>query len=139
SPRLAATLVSAEGEALLETHRRQIAVLSCRLPGFSALAESIAPEDVLGVLREFYALVGELGRAYELGACSFDEDHLRVLFNDPLPCDDPAGAAVRFGLAARARVQSALVDWHRRGLALDFAAGVDYGYATLGTIGFEGR
>jgi adenylate cyclase len=45
SPRLAEVLVSAEGEALLESHRRQIAVLSCQLRGFAVFAETTAPEE----------------------------------------------------------------------------------------------
>jgi adenylate cyclase len=38
SARLADLLVSAEGEALLDSHRRQIAVVACRLHGFAELA-----------------------------------------------------------------------------------------------------
>ena len=48
SPQIAELLVSAEGEALLESHRRQIAVVCCQLPGFAALADTTAPEEVLG-------------------------------------------------------------------------------------------
>jgi CheY-like chemotaxis protein len=35
APQVAELLVSAEGEALLESHRRQISVVCCQLPGFS--------------------------------------------------------------------------------------------------------
>jgi len=44
APQVADLLVSAEGEALLESHRRQIAVVCCQLPGFATLADATAPD-----------------------------------------------------------------------------------------------
>jgi DNA-binding CsgD family transcriptional regulator len=64
---------------------------------------------------------------------------MTVLFNDPLPTDDPAGAAVRVALAMRETLRELVATWRREGHALDFGIGVDVGYATLGTIGFAGR
>jgi DNA-binding CsgD family transcriptional regulator len=67
------------------------------------------------------------------------EDRLTVVFNDPLPSDDPAGQAVRLGLATRERIADLIRDWRRAGYALEFGIGIDIGYATLGNIGFAGR
>src|SRR5581483_7382942 len=55
---VAELLVSAEGEALLESHRRQIAVVACHLPGFGALAETSAPEEALTVLHAYHEAIG---------------------------------------------------------------------------------
>jgi class 3 adenylate cyclase len=62
-----------------------------------------------------------------------------VLFNDPLPTEDPAGQAVRLALAMRERMVELLQRWRKVGYELDFGVGIDLGYATLGTIGFEGK
>ena len=62
-----------------------------------------------------------------------------VLFNDPLPCPDPAARAVRMAIAMRERVAELAAGWRRRGHELGFGVGIAQGYATLGTIGFEGR
>jgi DNA-binding CsgD family transcriptional regulator len=62
-----------------------------------------------------------------------------VFFNDPLPVDDPAGEAVRLALAVRERLAEQIATWRRRGYGLGFGMGIDLGYATLGTIGLEGR
>ncbi|MBV9172554.1 MAG: response regulator, partial [Chloroflexi bacterium] len=64
SPQVADLLISTEGETLLETHRRQIAVVSCSLPGFRALAETSAPEEVVGLLSEYYLAVGNISFGY---------------------------------------------------------------------------
>jgi adenylate cyclase len=139
SPQIAELLVSAEGEALLESHRRQIAVVCCQLPGFAALADTTAPEEVLAVLRAYHEGLGSVIYGFEGTVGPLVEDRLTVLFNDPLPTDDPAGQAVRLALAMRERMTELLAGWRRAAYALDFAVGIDFGYATLGTIGFEGK
>jgi adenylate cyclase len=138
-PQVAELLISAEGEALLETHRRQIAVVSCRLPGFYALAEANAPEEAIAVLRAYHEALGEVVFGFEATVGTLVEDRVTVLFNDPLPTDDPAGQAVRAAMAFRERVAELLEIWRKAGLELDFGVGIDLGYATLGTIGLGGR
>ena len=139
SPQVAELLVSAEGEALLESHRQQIAVVCCQLPGFTALAETTAPEEVLAVLRGYHEALGSVIYEFEGTVGPLVEDRLTVLFNDPLPSEDPAGQAVRLALAMRERMSVLLAGWRKTGYALDFGVGIDMGYATLGTIGFEGK
>jgi DNA-binding NarL/FixJ family response regulator len=139
SPQVAELLVSADGEALLESHRRQIAVVCCQLPGFAALAETTAPEEVLAVLRAYHQGLGSVIHGFEGTVGPLVEDRLTVLFNDPLPTEDPAGQAVRLALAMRERIADLLAGWRKAGYGLDFSVGIDLGYATLGTIGFEGK
>jgi adenylate cyclase len=139
APQLADLIVSAEGESLLESHRREIAVLVCGLRGFTAFSETTEPEAVMRVLGEYYAAVGALSFEHEGTVSHFAGDGLTVFFNDPLPCADPAGQAVRLALAMRERVQELGALWRRRGHQLGLGVGIDLGYATLGTIGFEGR
>ncbi len=66
-------------------------------------------------------------------------DGIMVLFNDPLPCDDPAGDAVRLAIAMRARMTELSRQWKRLGYRLGFGVGISLGYATVGMVGFEGR
>jgi adenylate cyclase len=139
SPHLADLIVSAEGEALLEGHRRLIAVMCCRLPGFEALVEAAAPEDILTVLGEYHETLGEVIFEYEGTVGPLLDDRLTVYFNDPLPVDNPAGQAVRMALALRSHMEAVTAAWGKRGLSLDFARGLDLGYATLGTIGFSAK
>ena len=56
-----ADLVKAD-PSVLETHRREVAVLVCGLHGFAAFAETAAPEDVMAVLAEYHGAVGALDR-----------------------------------------------------------------------------
>ena len=127
------------GERLLESHRREVAVLFCDLRGFTAFSEIAEPEDVMGVLREFHAALGMLVHRFEATVGDFTGDGMMVFFGDPIPVPDPALRAVQLAVAMREASRELLQVWRRRGHDLGFSAGVSFGYATLGQIGFEGR
>jgi len=139
SPQLAELIVSSGDESLLESHRRQITVVCCDLRGFTTFAETAEPEELMGLLREYHAVLGKLIFAFEGTLERFTGDGLLVFFNDPVPCPDPAARAVRMAMAMRERVEQLCAVWRRRGNDLGFGVGVAMGYATLGKIGFEGR
>ena len=139
SPQLAELIVSSGDESVLESHRREITVVFCDLRGYTAFAETAEPEEIMGMLREYHAALGELIFCYEGTLERFAGDGLMVWFNDPLPCEDPAGRAVRMALAMRGRVDHLAAGWRKRGHELGFGVGIAQGYATLGRIGFEGR
>ena len=139
APQLAELIISAEGESLLESHRREITVLCCELEGFTAFEETTEPEAVMHVLREYYAAVGNLSFAFEGTLGHFAGSGLTVFFNDPLPCPDPAGRAVRLAIAIGEQMRELLTGWRKLGHELGLRMGIDLGYATLGTIGFERR
>jgi class 3 adenylate cyclase len=62
-----------------------------------------------------------------------------VLFNDPIPCPDPCKRAARMAVATRARLAEVATRWRASEHSLGFGVGIAHGFATLGTIGFEGR
>jgi class 3 adenylate cyclase len=67
----------------------------------------------------------------------FAGDGLMVLFNDPVPCPDPALRAVRLAVEMRKDVAALGMEWRRRGHAIGFGVGIAQGYATLGRVGFK--
>src|SRR5947209_8410646 len=138
APQIAETIVSSGGEAILESHRRDIVVLFCDMRGFTALAETAEPEDVMAVLREYHCALGPLIHRSEGMIDSFTGDGLIVIFNDPIPCPDPALRAVRLADMREAFASLARA-WTARGHEIGFGIGIAQGYATLGPIGFEGR
>jgi len=138
SPTLA-ELILTQGEEILESHRREIAVLFADLRGWTDFSATTEPEEVMGVIGSFHAAMGELILEYEATVGWFAGDGLMVWFNDPIPCPDPAAAAVRLAVAMREAMGELKAEWHRRGHELDFSVGIALGYATLGRIGFEGR
>ncbi len=104
APQLAETIIAAGGEAILERHRRDIVVLFCDMRGFTAFAETAEPEDVMAVLGEYHAALGPLIHRYEGTLDRFTGDGMLVVFNDPVPCPDPALRAVRLAVEMREAV-----------------------------------
>jgi len=62
-----------------------------------------------------------------------------VVFNDPVPVENPALQAVMMALEMRDAIGGLTDKWRRFGHDIGFGIGIAHGFATLGTIGFEGR
>jgi class 3 adenylate cyclase len=138
SPTLA-EVVMERGDSVLESHRRQLAVLFADLRGWTDFSAGTEPEEVMSVVGSYHAAMGELILKYEATVGWFAGDGLMVWFNDPIPCDDPAARAVRMAVEMREAMSALTAGWRKRGYELDFSIGVALGYATIGRIGFEGR
>jgi adenylate cyclase len=139
APQVAELISSRGGEELLAGHRAYISCLFCDLRGFTAFAETAAPEELFDVLRDYHGALGELIPTYEGTLEHFAGDGLMVFFNDPLPVANHELQAVRLALAAQERVAQLAQEWRRWGKELGLGIGIEAGYATLGRIGFEGR
>jgi class 3 adenylate cyclase/regulator of replication initiation timing len=138
-PQVADLIVASGTEKQLESHRREITALFCDLRGFTGFSESADPEDVMTLLRQYHAAIGEIIIKYSGTLERYAGDGVMVVFNDPVPVDNPALQAVRMALDMRAALGALIEKWRRLGHELGFGIGIAHGYATLGTIGFEGR
>jgi len=137
APQVAEMIVSSRDEAVLQNHRRDIAVLFCDVRGFTAFAETAEPEEVMGLLREYHDALEPLVHRYEGTLGHFQGDGLMVLFNDPLPCPDPAQRAVQLALDMQEAVAALAENWRKRDRHIGFGVGIAQGFATLGQVGFE--
>ena len=139
SPQVAELISSPAGEELLAGHRAYITCLFCDLRGFTAFAETAAPEELFEVLRAYHQTLGELIPAYGGTLEHFAGDGVMLFFNDPVEITDHGLQAIRLALAAQERVAELTQTWRRGGIQLGLGIGIEAGYATLGRIGFEGR
>jgi len=138
-PAVVDTVISSGSERMLSSHRALLGVLFCDIRGFTAFCETAEPEETIEVLQTYHEEMGRLINAHGAGVDHRMGDGIMVLFNDPLPCDDPAGDAVRLALSMRTRMAELSKQWKRMGYKLGFGVGVSLGYATVGMVGFEGR
>src|SRR5262249_9053562 len=112
-PQVADLIVASGTERQLESHRREITALFCDLRGF---------------------VIGEIIIKYSGTLERYAGDGVMVVFNDPVPVDNPALQAVRMALDMRAALGALIEKWRRLGHELGFGIGIAHGYATLGTI-----
>ena len=138
-PQVADLIVASGTEKQLESHRREITALFCDLRGFTGFSESSDPEDVMDLLRDYHAAIGKIVIKYSGTLERFAGDGVMVIFNDPVPVPNPALQAVSMALDMRVTLGALIERWRRLGHDLGFGIGIAHGFATLGTIGFEGR
>ena len=138
-PQVADLIVASGSEKQLESHRREITALFCDLRGFTGFTEGADAEDVIALLREYHAAVGEKIIKYSGTLERYAGDGVMVVFNDPVPVENPALQAVLMAIEMRDAIGGLTSKWRRFGHDIGFGIGIAHGYATLGTIGFEGR
>ncbi len=138
-PQVADLIVASGTEKQLESHRREITALFCDLRGFTGFTESADAEDVMALLRDYHAAIGEIIIKYSGTLERYAGDGVMVVFNDPVPVDNPALQAVLMALEMRGAIGTLTEKWRRLGHDIGFGIGIAHGFATLGTIGFEGR
>jgi class 3 adenylate cyclase len=139
SPQVADLIVTSGMERELESHRREITALFCDLRGYTGFTESADAEDVMALLREYHAAVGKIIFKYGGTLERYAGDGVMVVFNDPVPVENPALQAVMMAIEMRAALGELMEKWRRLGHEISFGIGIEHGFATLGTIGFEGR
>ncbi|WP_244554817.1 adenylate/guanylate cyclase domain-containing protein [Mesorhizobium prunaredense] len=132
-------VAAGNGDALLQSHRREVTVVFCDLRGFTAFAETAEPEEVMTVLAEYHSCLGEQIVRHEGTLERFVGDGIVVVFNDPLPCADHSERAVSMAAAMRDAIDGHSERWRKRDYLLGFGIGIARGHATIGRIGFDRR
>src|SRR5882724_9184816 len=138
SPQIAEKILS-EDDHLFKTHRREITIVFLDLRGFTAFSDNAEPEEVMDFLRHYHSEMGKLVFKFEGTLERFVGDGIVVIFNDPIPCEDHVHKAAQMAIEMRDRVKELRTAWRKKGYDLDLGVGIAAGYATLGTMGFEGR
>jgi adenylate cyclase len=139
SPQLADAIVCSGDDSILRSHRRQVAMFFADLRGWTSFVDTAEPEELMRVLGEFHATIGDLVSQFDATVGFLEGDGVQLFFNDPIEVPDAALRAVRLGCALREEMEELTPRWQKRGYDLDFGAGIALGYATCGEVGFEGR
>jgi class 3 adenylate cyclase len=114
-------------------------VIFCDLRDFTGFSSVAAPEEVMGLLQEYYEALGPIITLCEATLTCFMGDGVMLLLNAPVPCPDPAVRGVQMALDMQASVQALLSGWRARGYKVGFGVGLAKGPATVGRIGYESR
>ena len=88
SPQVAELISSKKGEELLVGHRAYISCLFSDLRGFTAFAETAAPEELFEVLGAYHELLGALIPTHKGTLEHFAGDGVMVFFNDPVAVEE---------------------------------------------------
>src|SRR5512134_429027 len=137
--RAVAEAIVAGGEELLEPHRREITAVFLDLRGFTSFTDRADPDQVMDLLSDYHAAMGNLVDRYGGTLEHFAGDGVMIFFNDPVPVQQPALKAVRMAIELQRAFEPIASAWGQRGHKVALGVGIAQGEATLGVIGFEQR
>jgi len=135
SPMVVDRLPADANELRLGGHRQEISVLFADLRGFTALGESLDPEDLVVVLNQYLSLAAQAVLTHEGTLDKFMGDAVMAIFNAPLPQDDHPLRAVRAALAIRQTVTNFHREQGKDIPHLHFGIGINTGESVVGNVG----
>jgi adenylate cyclase len=139
APQVADLVERTGDDSVLDGHRTDVVVVFCDLRGFTGFSATVTPEEVMGVLSEYYEALGRAITTFAATLITFSGDGLMVLVNAPVPVEEPALKAVDLAVEMQRSVQELIVRWRFRGYQIGFGVGLASGPATVGRIGYENR
>jgi adenylate cyclase len=139
APQVAELVDRTGDDGVLEGRRTEVVVVFCDLRGFTAFSARATPEEVMSVLSQYHEALGTIITHHAATLTSFSGDGLMVLFNAPVPVEEPALRAVDLSVEMQRSVQKLIVGWRVRGHRIGFGIGLAMGAATVGRIGYDSR
>src|SRR4029077_6807710 len=115
APQVAELVEGSEQESLLDSHRAEVVAIFCDLRGFASCSNAAKPEEMMGLVQEYYEALGTIITSYEATLTCFMGDGLMLLVNAPVPCPDPALRGVQMAMEMQAAVQPLMSGWRARG------------------------
>ncbi len=127
-------LKSATREQTLE-----LSVVCCDLRGFTAFSAATESKKVIGILREYYDVVG--AAALDVGGTIKDQagDGVLILVGAPIRFEDHAQRALELAKRIRERGVALTARWSDGDLQLGVGVGAASGFVTVGVIGGASR
>ncbi|MBV8771778.1 MAG: adenylate/guanylate cyclase domain-containing protein [Deltaproteobacteria bacterium] len=129
--------IIAKGELpALRGERRRITVLFADIRGFTAMAETMAPEEVVQLLGEFFDRMVEVSMRHQGTIDKFLGDGMMVIFGAPLDDAYQEQHAVTAACEMQKELHALCAKWQAEGRAtLKMGVGVNSGAAIVGNIG----
>lgn len=137
SPKLTEKILVSGDKLGAEPQRKMMTVLFSDIRNFSALTDSLEPEEIFTLLDKYLSEMIKLIHQYEGTLNKIIGDGMLIFFGDPMPMDDHPQRAVRIAIDMQKKVTELKEEWLQYGHALTIGIGINTGYMTVGNIGSE--
>src|SRR5215216_4410884 len=138
APSLAARIAASPDALTLGGEKRPVAVLFSDIRGFTALSETMRPDDMAALLSEYFTEMVEC--VFRNGGTldKFVGDSVMAQWGAPIGSADDADAAMRAALEMMEELDKLNEGWRLVGRPeLQIGIGLNYGEAFAGNIGSE--
>jgi adenylate cyclase len=127
-------------EARLEGEKIEITTLFSDIAGFTTLSESLAPDELVHELGEYFERMSETIREHSGTVDKYIGDAIMAFWGAPRPLKDHALFACRCALSMRDRLLAMQAEWARQGRpSMSARIGINTGVAVVGNIGSPNR
>jgi class 3 adenylate cyclase len=135
-PHVVGRLLADPSQGRLGGTQQTITVLFADLRGYTALAETLTPEQLLEVLNGHLTVAATAVLSYEGTISQYVGDLVMAIFNAPLLQPDHAARAVQAALEMRRDLESFHAELSPE-LRMEFGIGIASGEAVVGNIGAQ--
>ena len=139
APQIVGRLLADPSTARLGGALQTVTILFADLRGYTALAEKMAADELVGILNSHLAVAAEAILAHEGTISQFAGDQVMALFNAPCPQPDHALLAARAALEIKRELAIYHASCGPTGLprhhCMEFGIGIVTGEALVGNIG----
>jgi class 3 adenylate cyclase/CHASE2 domain-containing sensor protein len=139
SPQVMEELLAKPENVQLGGRRRRITILFSDINNFTPVCESRAPEEVIGMLNDFFEEMLEIIFRHGGTVKQFVGDEIMVLYGAPEAVDDHAARAVRTARDMMDRLKALQAQKGEGTGFYDVKIGIHTGYAVVGNVGNEKR
>ena len=140
APGLAARIASSPDAVKLGGEKRNVAVLFSDIRGFTALSETMTPEEIATLLSEYFTEMVECVFRNNGTLDKFIGDAVMAQWGAPIGEPDDADRAMRAALEMMTALEELNTRWRKEGRPqLSIGIGLNFGEAFAGNIGSERR
>jgi len=140
TPQLAKRIADSAETIRLGGDKRTVAVLFSDVRGFTALAESMRPEEIASLLTEYFTEMVDCVFRNEGALDKFMGDEIMAQWGAPIGTDDDADHAMKAAIEMLRELQLLNEGWRAKGRPeLQVGIGLSYGEVFAGNIGSEQR
>jgi adenylate cyclase len=140
SPNLAAQIAQNQDATRLRGDKRPVAVLFSDIRGFTALSETMNPDDMANLLTEYFTEMVECVFKHNGTLDKFIGDAVMAQWGAPIATADDADKAMAAAIEMILELDKLNMQWSAAGRPqLQIGIGLNYGEAFAGNIGSERR
>jgi len=139
-PAVVEDLVADTGKLRLGGEKRELTVLFSDIRGFTALSETMPPEELVKLLNGYFTRMTERVFAHQGSLDKYIGDAIMAVFGAPVPAPHHARLACRAALDMVGELEALQEEWRRAGVPpLDIGIGINSGPMIVGNMGSARR
>jgi len=140
SPEVADMILKNPEKISLKGARKELTIFFADIRGFTQLADTIEPEELVSLLNEYLSHMTKIIMKYGGTIDKFIGDAIMVFWGDPIYYEDHAVRAVKTALEMKESLKTLQKKWFEEGQrTLSMGIGINTGYVTVGNMGSDVR